>query len=175
MQGLISFSVINWAGWCHKLIRSFCKVFFPPPVQQDRLQTANAALFTRSVQSADGHYHMWSETQVISSQKGNLSSLKQSSLKRPLVMADSTDLKIPGCQNKIVSFSFAVLAKSQVHSSNLFGFFFFLRFLWAVINNSCTRVVAMVVWYWCNRASSVSLDMQVHMMCSHPVIWQACR
>ena len=29
LQGLIHFSVINRAGWCHKLIRSFCRAFFP--------------------------------------------------------------------------------------------------------------------------------------------------
>lgn len=118
LQGLICFSVINWAGWCHKLIRSSRRAFFSP-VQQEKLQTANIALFTCSVQSADGHCPMWSETQMISSHKGNLSSLKQSSLEKTLVMADSIYLKVPGCPNEIVSFSFAGLAKSQVSSSNL--------------------------------------------------------
>lgn len=88
------------------------------------------------------------------SQRGNLTCLKQRSLKRPLVMADSLYLKVPGCQNKIISFSFAGLAKSQVHSTNpcfLFSLFFFLTFPWAGINNSCTHVAVM----GCDSAVSV--------------------
>lgn len=68
---------------------------------------------------------MCSKAQMISLQKGNLSSPKLSSLERSLVMADIY-LNVPGCQTKILLISFAFLAKSQVHISNPFLFFPFL-------------------------------------------------
>lgn len=99
---------------------------------------------------------MWSETQMIPCQKGNLSSLEQSSLKRPLVMADSIYLNYLVAKTK--SSHFPLLAWPRVKfilqiPSFFFSFFFFL-FL-----SSCEQwltIPVLVLWrWWCDSGVSV--------------------
>lgn len=156
---LTHFQVINWAGWCHKLIKSFSRAFFfyVCHIHTDTWQflmyflRKDWRLLTQlcvHIQFSQlmRHCPTWSKTWMISSQKGNLCHLKQRSLETTGNGRQLSPTRIWLAKMRLVHFHLLAWLNIKIILRICLFFSFFLKFLWEVFNNSCTRVEEMEAW-----------------------------